>query len=135
MKQVPATLLMQADEQQQQQQQQEQQEQQEQQQQQASFPAVSAGSVPQQQQQQQQQLSGVQHTLQDALPLPEDARWLAVSRAHAAYLSYMKQLAGMVVSKQQQQHQLVYQVRLARLDMPVYCRTLGPGGTGTTVET
>jgi extradiol dioxygenase family protein len=34
-----------------------------------------------------------------------------VVRSHAAYLSYMQQLAGMVVSKQQQGHQLVYQVR------------------------
>lgn len=48
---------------------------------------------------------------QEQEPLPEDTRWLAVSRAHAAYLSYMQQLAAMVVSKQQQVHQLVYQVR------------------------
>lgn len=61
------------------------------------------------QQQQQQQYLG-DHQLQGQLSLPEDARWLAVSRAHASYLSYMQQLAAMVVSKQQQQHQLVYQV-------------------------
>jgi len=47
---------------------------------------------------------------QEHEPLPEDARWLSVSRAHASYLSYMQQLAAMVVSKQQQVHQLVYQV-------------------------
>lgn len=96
--QVPATPLMMPDQQQPQQQQ-------------AALAAVGVGSA---QQQQQQQLSGVADIPQDALPLPEDARWLAVCRAHAAYLSYMQQLAGMVVSKQQQQHQLVYQVRATR---------------------
>jgi hypothetical protein len=82
---------------------------------------ATAATTTQQQQQQQNQLETVwdpqqqqqylgDHQLQEQLPLPEDARWLAVSRAHASYLSYMQQLAAMVVSKQQQQHQLVYQV-------------------------
>jgi hypothetical protein len=61
--------------------------------------------------QQQQQYAEGAAALLEELPLPEDARWLAVSRAHAAYLSYMQQLAAMAVNKQQQQHQLVYQVR------------------------
>jgi hypothetical protein len=65
----------------------------------------------QQQQQEQQQYVGGAAALLEEVPLPEDARWLAVSRAHAAYLSYMQQLAAMAVNKQQQQHQLVYQVR------------------------
>lgn len=82
---------------------------------------ATAATTTQQQQQQQNQLETVwdpqqqqqylgDHQLQGQLSLPEDARWLAVSRAHASYLSYMQQLAAMVVSKQQQQHQLVYQV-------------------------
>jgi hypothetical protein len=62
----------------------------------------------------QQQYAGGAATLAEELPLPEDARWLAVTRAHAAYLSYMQQLAAMAVNKQQQQHQLVYQVRRMR---------------------
>lgn len=79
----------------------------------ATSPAADAGSPQQQDWQQQQQApaweaAGLRDEQQ---PLPEDPRWLAVSRAHAAYLSYMQQLAAMAVSKQQQQHQLVYQVR------------------------
>lgn len=76
--------------------------------------AADAGSPQQQawQQQQQQAPAWEAAGLRDEQqPLPEDPRWLAVSRAHAAYLSYMQQLAAMAVSKQQQQHQLVYQVR------------------------
>jgi flagellar biosynthesis component FlhA len=65
----------------------------------------------QQQNQQQQQRQQRQQQQQQVLLPDDDPRWRAVLRSHAAYLSYMQQLAGMVVSKQQQGHQLVYQVR------------------------
>jgi hypothetical protein len=74
--------------------------------------ATAPRPAPQQQQQlnQQQQQRQQRQQPQQALLPDDDPRWQAVLRTHAAYLSYMQQLAGMVVSKQQQGHQLVYQV-------------------------
>jgi hypothetical protein len=76
---------------------------------------VTAAAQPQQTPQQQQQPGQQQ---QQVLLPDDDPRWQAVVRSHAAYLSYMQQLAGMVVSKHQQGHQLVYQVSWQQQQQP-----------------
>ncbi|WIA30000.1 hypothetical protein OEZ86_000097 [Tetradesmus obliquus] len=73
-------------------------------------PALAAAPQQAPQQQPGQQRQQQQQQQQAALLPDDDPRWQAVLRAHAAHLSYMQQLASMVVSKHQQGHQLVHQV-------------------------
>lgn len=65
----------------------------------AAYSAQVDVQAPQQQQQE-----------EEGPLLPDDPRWQSVQRSHAAYLSYMQQLSAMVVNRQQQNHQVVYQV-------------------------
>jgi hypothetical protein len=78
-----------------------QQQQQQQQPQQVLTPVLLVQQQPQQQQQQQQE---------QVLLLPDDPQWASVQRAHSSYLGYMQQLSELVVSPQQQGHQLLHQV-------------------------
>jgi hypothetical protein len=69
-----------------------------------------APPVPEQQQQQLLLQQQQQQPEQQQQPLMEDPRWAVVQRRHAPYLSYMAELAGLVVSQTQQTRQLAYQV-------------------------
>lgn len=80
---------------------------------------AAAAAVPMQGQQHHQQDGDV--SAASVAVLPDDPRWQAVQRSHAAYLGYMQQLSAMVVSRQQQSHQIVYQVTQQQMQTESYC--------------